>query len=129
MNSTGASLLHLALELGDKRGIRPIAGIGQQLDLDGAGNAPDVVPLGAGAHVDELRAGRVAPDLVRFLRRERAAVRQAHFLGALARSLAGRRRLPWLWVIAAMGAGCRSVYPAENKADFTGFARQNRFAP
>ena len=45
MNSTGADLSAWSRELRHEPGIGPVAGIGQQLDLDGIGYTPHVIPL------------------------------------------------------------------------------------
>ena len=78
-----SGLFNLALEFGNERGIWPVAGIGQYLDLHGAGNAADVIPFGAGAHVHQFRARNFAPERVGLCRCERAAVRQSHLPCAL----------------------------------------------
>ncbi len=72
----------LALQFGQEIGIAHAARVLVPLDLDGARNAADPVPFGAGTHVDQSGAGRQLQHFPGFLWGQGALVGQAERFAA-----------------------------------------------
>ena len=75
--------IDLLLQLGQEMRVGSVVRVAQPLDLDGTRNAPDPIPFGARAHVNQSGTRRHLPDLVGLLRRQCARVGQSKFAGAV----------------------------------------------
>jgi hypothetical protein len=80
MNMTNDFPIDLLFELGKEKTVRLIVRVVLPFNFFRAGNAANPIPLGTGAHIDELCPRSQLPNFVSFLRRQCAGIGEAQFV-------------------------------------------------